>query len=100
MKTLQFTQLAENDFAGILEFGITRFGIHQAELYIQKLSRHFEYLLESPLIAPSAEEFLLGYRRSVIGQHSVYYRVTDSGILIGRILGRQSPDPQILFPDS
>ena len=100
MKTLQFTQLAENDFAGIYEFGVTHFGIHQAELYIQKLSRHLEHLLESPLIAPSAEEFLPGYRRSVIGQHSVYYRMTDSGILIGRILGRQNPDPQTLSTDA
>ena len=100
MKTLQFTQLAENDFAGIYEFGVTHFGIHQAELYIQKLSRHLEHLLESPLIAPSAEEFLSGYRRSVVGQHSVYYRMTDSGILIGRILGRQNPDPQTLSTDA
>lgn len=100
MKTLQFTQLAENDFARIYEFGVTHFGIHQAELYIQKLSRHLEHLLESPLIAPSTEEFLPGYRRSVVGQHSVYYRMTDSGILIGRILGRQNPDPQTLSTDA
>ena len=33
-----------------------------------------------------------GYRRSVCGVHSIYYRIEEEEVIIVRILGRQAPE--------
>ena len=41
-----------------------------------------------------------GYRRSVYGVHSIYYRAEAAGILIVRVLGRQNPQTSLPSEDA
>ncbi|MCW5784128.1 MAG: hypothetical protein KIT39_12515 [Nitrospirales bacterium] len=37
-----------------------------------------------------------GYRRSVFGRHSIYYRIDEQGVEIMRVLRRQDPEKNLL----
>ena len=53
---------------------------------------HFEVLAENPFQYPAVNEIRQGYRRSVCGTDSVYYRVTNeetSVVEIMAIIGKQ-----------
>ena len=41
---------------------------------------------------PAVDHIRVGYRRSVCGAHSIYYRIEGKGIEIIRIIGRQDID--------
>jgi toxin ParE1/3/4 len=38
---------------------------------------------------PAVDHIREGYRRSVCGKHSIYFRLADNGLEIMRILGQQ-----------
>ena len=55
------------------------------------MTNHFTELAEQPSHYPAVDYLRKGYRRSVFGSHSIYYRVEHEYIIIIRILGRQDP---------
>ncbi|KZY98902.1 hypothetical protein A3746_06215 [Oleibacter sp. HI0075] len=67
-----------------------QFGIEQSELYRDKLKQRFLELTEAPLIYPEVDDIREGYRRSVCGVHSIYYRIHADYIEIVRVIGRQN----------
>lgn len=80
---------AETEIHELVLYGIGRFGIEQAEKYHAKLKQHFKILAENPLHYPSVDYIRSGYRRSVCGVHSIYYRVNEDSIEIMNVIGRQ-----------
>jgi toxin ParE1/3/4 len=50
-----------------------------------------EELAENPRLWPAVDHIRPGYRRSVYGRHSIYYRIDPDAIVIVRILGQQDP---------
>ena len=72
-----------------------QFGSAQADRYFDGLFDRFDRLTENPLLYPAVDEIRAGYRRSVYGVHSIYYRVQDGDIEIMRVLGRE--DPKVLI---
>lgn len=50
----------------------------------------FAFLAEQPHLYPAVDHIRPGYRRSVCGVHSIYYRVAEDGIEIVRILKHQN----------
>lgn len=92
MKIAKFklTQSAEEDLLNIALFGMRRFGIKQSEEYKNQLLQRFQEIAEAPLLYPSVDYIRQGYRRSVCGSHSIYYRIQEDFIEIMRIIGQES----------
>lgn len=87
----RFSEGAAHDFDQIYDFGIDEFGLDQATKYQNRLKQRFSELADTPLLYPAVEHIREGYRRSVCGVHSIYYRIEGQGVVIVRILGRQDP---------
>lgn len=85
----RLSKQADADFESIYLFGVVTFGLEQAEAYVAGLEARFERLAEYPLRYPSIDHVRSGYRASVYGSHTIYYRTDEDGVLIVRILGRQ-----------
>lgn len=54
-----------------------------------KLIERFGLLAAKPYLAPAVDDVRKGYRRSVCGADSIYYRIEGNTIDIMAILGRQ-----------
>ena len=48
-------------------------------------------IAESPYLSQAVDHIREGYRRSVCGKHSIYYRITEQGAENMRVLGPQDP---------
>lgn len=83
------TREAEDDLTHIYGRGFTEFGEAQADKYYNALFNRFEELAENPYSYPAIDHVLKGLRKSVCGSDTIYYEVTDEGVLILFILGRQ-----------
>jgi len=80
---------ADKDLEQIWFFGLEQFGVEQADHYYTALMDHFDTLAEKPLSYPAVDHIRAGYRRSVFGAHSVFYKVRSDHIDIMRIIGQQ-----------
>lgn len=89
MPTYQLTPEAKDDFDRIFSYGIDTFGVKQAIAYSLALERHFEKIAEQPYLYQAANEFRQGYRKSVCGVDTIYYRVLGDLVEIMAIIGRQ-----------
>lgn len=89
MAGYELTSAADQDFETIFEFGIDTFGIDQALSYQNGMKQRFAKLAEQPKLYPAVDHIRAGYRRSVYGSHSIYYRIESQGVVIVAILGQQ-----------
>lgn len=82
---------ASMDLARIYWHGVVKLGEQRAEGYYQLLIEQFEKISDAPLAFQAVDNIREGYRRSVCGADSIYYRVSsqDGTVEIMRILGRQ-----------
>ncbi len=90
----RLSKLAEEDLAGIADYGDEHFGIEQSDRYRDQLKQRFSLLAKQPYLYPAVDYIRAGYRRSVCGVHSIYYRLDEQGVEIVHILGRQDPEKQ------
>ncbi len=91
MGNYELTKAAAEDFERIFDYGIDTFGLDQALKYLNGMKQRFDELAEQPRLYPAVDHIREGYRRSVYGSHSIYYRTETRRVLIVRILGRQDP---------
>jgi toxin ParE1/3/4 len=89
MGNYELSQSADEDFENIFDYGIDTFGLAQALKYQHSMKQRFEELAEQPKLYQAVDHIHKGYRRSVCGKHSIYYRIESKGIFIVRILGQQ-----------
>jgi toxin ParE1/3/4 len=82
----RLTPAAERDLESIWTYTVRQWGVEQAERYIDVLSTAFTELADSPNVAPSCEHIRRGYRRWNVERHMIYFRVTDYGIAVVRVL--------------
>lgn len=89
MATYKLSLEAEGDLEGIYYTGVVEFGLRQADEYYDGLVERFQRIADTPLMYPDASFIRDGYRRSVYGAHSIYYRIEAEHIFIARIIGQQ-----------
>lgn len=84
----KLTKRAADDFAGIYDYTLLKFGEFQADNYTDALEKFFLTLAEMPDIG---REFyaLAGVMRIEFQLHTIFYTVRDKDILIVRILHQQ-----------
>jgi len=92
MKKYIVTQAAKRDLMAIAQYGDENYGIEKSDQYRDKLEQRFVSMAEQPYLYPAVDHIHDGYRRSVFGAHSIYYKIEGQGIAIMRILNRQDPD--------
>ena len=89
MPEYRLSSAAEEDLIGIARYGDEHFGLAQSDRHRDQFKRRFSVLAAHPMRYPGVDHIYSGYRRSVCGVHSIYYRIDPDGVLIVRILGRQ-----------
>jgi toxin ParE1/3/4 len=88
----ELTKFAERDLQSIADYTIEKLGVNQARRYRDSLFRTFESLTEHPEMGRDYSNVKEGCRRHEHESHVIYYKITDSGILVLRLLYR-SQDP-------
>ena len=92
MASYRTSEAARGDLKRIYRRGVLEFGEDQADRYFSALFERFDEIADHPFRYPAVDDVRLGYRRSVCGVDSIYYRVVGNGVEIMRILGRQDVD--------
>jgi len=92
MGSYKLSEDAKADLIRIHQHGIRRYGEAQGDKYYYALFDRFEQLAEQPLLYQAVDEYRKGYRRSVCGVDSIYYRVDGDTVEIMAIIGRQDAD--------
>ncbi|APZ55353.1 type II toxin-antitoxin system RelE/ParE family toxin [Salipiger abyssi] len=92
MTAIELTKEAERDLIDIFLFGVEHFGVAQAERYSAALMAKIESAAANPSFGADYEFVRSGLRRYEATSHAIYYRPTEEGILVLRILhGRMDP---------
>ena len=84
------SERAKDQLKDIYKQGYTDFGEAQAEKYYMALCKRFKEIAEQPLLYPAIDDIREGYRRSVCGKHSIFYRIIDKKIEVMAIIKRQN----------
>ena len=77
---------ADADIETIAESSLEQWGVAHAGAYILELHETFGRLAAFPEIGRDVSHIRPGYRKLTTASHSVFYRQTEDGILIVRVL--------------
>ena len=86
MGSYRLSVKAAEDIETIAEFSIRQRGLARAEKYILGQHETFQRLVEFPDLGRDASDIRRGYRKIETASHSVFYRKTNNGVLIVRVL--------------
>ena len=89
MASYRLSPSATADLERIWFYGLERWGDDQADRYIEALQKRFSELAEHPHQYPAVDHIRVGYRRSVCGRHSIYYRARGEDVEIMAVMGQQ-----------
>ena len=95
MAIYRISEDAKADLRRIYRRGIREYGEALADQYYDAFFDRFEELAEQPYLYQTVDEIREGYRRSVCGVDSIYYRVEGGTVEIMAILGQQDVDEWI-----
>jgi toxin ParE1/3/4 len=96
MAEFRLSPAAERDLEGIWKYTRREWGLEQAERYTDLLTAAFQVLAASPKSAPACDHIRQGYRRRNVERHMIYFRITDYGITIIRVLHERMDAPHHL----
>lgn len=86
MVEYRLTPAAEHDLETIWTHTFRQWGVVQANRYTDFLTAAFAELAQSSKIAPACDDIRPGYRRQSVERHMIYFRITNYGIAVVRIL--------------
>ena len=92
MANYRINEDAKADLQRIYRRGVLEFGEEQADRYFDAFFERFDELAAQPYQYQGVDEIRRGYRRSVCGVDSIYYRIIGNTVEIMRILGQQDVD--------
>ena len=67
-------------------YSLQQWGIGQADRYIDDLATAFSFLADSPKAGSACDNIRTGYRKYQVIRHVAYYRETNYGIEVIRLL--------------
>lgn len=86
MSSYTLSGAADADIEAIAKESASRWGLARAEAYILALHRALETLAAFPEAGRDIGELRPGYRHFEHERHSIFYRQTEGGILVVRVL--------------
>lgn len=88
MAKYKLSKEAKEDLIRIHHYGVSRFGLTQADKYFDQFFDYFETISERPFSFEAIDHIRPGYRRCVSGVDSIIYRVENNRVEIMAIVGR------------
>ena len=88
----QFTDKAERDLKGIIDYTVQEWGVSQANTYLDGLETRALILAENPDLGTTRETLSEGLLSFPYESHILYYKKHARGIVVVRIL-HQHMDP-------
>ena len=95
MANYRISEDAKADLNRIYQRGVREYGEVLADQYYDAFFERFEQLVEQPNLYQAVDDIREGYRRSVCGVDSIYYRIEGDTVEIMCILGQQDVDEWI-----
>ena len=92
MASYRLSPNAADDLERIWFYGLEQWGVVQADRYIEALYQRFSELAEAPRKYPAVNLIREGYRRSVCGRDSIFYRIDGADVEIMAVIGQQDLD--------
>ncbi len=89
MASYKITEDAYTDLDRIWRQGAKKWGVVKADEYYSAFYDRFEQLAQQPFLYQAVDHVRQGYRASVCGVDTIYYRIVGDAIEIINILGRQ-----------
>lgn len=86
MAKFKLTPLSVADVEAITDFTLRTWGRNQCERYLGDLQACFQELADHPDLGRNCDELRPGLMRMGLGRHVVFYRRSDYGIRILRVL--------------
>jgi len=92
MENYKLSENAKSDLKRIYRRGIVEHGENQADKYYNTFFNRFEQIAEQPYLYQEVAHIRAGYRHSVCGADTIYYRICDDMVEIMNVLGQQDID--------
>jgi toxin ParE1/3/4 len=89
MANYKLTPDAVEDLWRIYQWGFRYHGEAAADQYYAAFFERFEQIAEQPLLYPPVDHLRKGYRSSVCGVDTIYYRIQGEIVEVMAIVGRQ-----------
>lgn len=89
MARFRFSRLAEADLMDIFTYSLRTWGEEQALRYVEGLEASCRQLANNPELGRACDDIRPGLRRMEHGQHVIFYRTEERGILVSRVLHRR-----------
>jgi toxin ParE1/3/4 len=86
MKGYVLSPRAQKDIDDIWEYTVEHWNVRQAEIYLRQIQRAIETVAAEPAIARSCADIRPGYWKYPAGSHMLFFRITDQGINVVRVL--------------
>ena len=93
MGNYRLTEEAKDDLRRIYRYGFEKHGEKETDKYYSALFDRFDQLAEQPLLYSAVDDIREGYRRSVCGSDSIYYRIEGETVEIIAIILVCQPGP-------
>ena len=87
MGSYKLSNLASDDLGRVYEYGISNFGLAQAQDYLLGLHERFQKLTDSELPVRDASQFAANLKRSNYRRDVIFYLPEGEDTLIVRALG-------------
>ena len=85
-KTYRLYPRAIEDLESIYLYSRQKFGVHRTEDYTLAIETSFQHLADDPLIARKCDYVHQGLRAFNIGSHVIFFKITNYGIAVVRVL--------------
>lgn len=89
MSSYKLSNQAKEDLIRIHNYGVSRFGVQQADRYFHAFFDHFDLIAINPYSFEAVDHIKPGYRRCISGVDSIYFRIRNNEVEIMTIIGRQ-----------
>jgi toxin ParE1/3/4 len=86
MKGYVLSPRAQKDIDDIWEYRVEHWNVRQAEIYLRQIQRATETVAAEPNIARACDHIRPGYWKYPAGSHVLFFRITDKGISVVRVL--------------
>ena len=77
---------AQSDLDAIWDYTAERWDTDQAELYVRRIKSALESIASNPRRGRACEHVRPGYSKYPVGSHVVFYRLTEQGVDVVRIV--------------
>ena len=92
MAEYRLSPAAQRDLDAVFDYTVAHWGLAQAVRYAERIETACADLADAPQQGQGCASIRPGYRRRSVEQHVIYFRPTDYGIAVVRIL-HQRMDP-------